>query len=136
MAKNGRPTKYTKGIIAKAREYLDFCKDKGKNVNLPKAEGLALYLKVSRDTLYEWAGKYKNFSDILEEINQTQADRVINKALSGDYNSAIAKLLLGKHGYSEKTETDITTKGKPIPLLYGIHTDNGAKEDTEAKEKD
>lgn len=86
-------------------------------VKLPKAEGLALYLGVSRSRLYEWAGLYPEFQDILERINQIQADRVINEALAGNYNPLIAKLLLGKHGYREKTETDLTSGGKPLPIM-------------------
>ena len=125
----GRPTKYSKEILRRARQYIGQCKDGWKkvligvnkrthkkiyqyeeSVNLPKAEGLAMYLEVSRDTLYEWAKQHKEFSDILELLNQTQADRVINKALNGEYNSLIAKLLLGKHGYKEESKQTIESE--------------------------
>ena len=113
--KGGRPTKY-KGeeTIKLAEKYLSECKDnfKKKKVILPKAEGLALYLGVSRQTLYEWAKEYPAFSYILEKINQTQADKVINESLAGNYSPTIAKLLLGKHGYKE--EHDLTSGGQPI----------------------
>jgi len=128
--KVGRPTKYSPEILKKAQEYISNCKDEVEEiiesinektgrerfihklkVKLPKAEGLALYLEVNRDTLYEWAKKYPRFSDILEKINQIQADRVINEALAGNYNPLIAKLLLGKHGYKDKSERDITSGG-------------------------
>jgi hypothetical protein len=121
----GRPTKYCKDILKKSRKYIDECQDKfvrqvmgvkdGKEdckwmfkVNLPKAEGLALALKVNKDTLYEWASKYEEFSDILKEINQLQADRVINESMAGNYNPMIAKLLLGKHGYKDEIKTEHT----------------------------
>ena len=74
------------------------------NVKLPSIEGLARYLGVSRDTLYEWAKEHEEFSDILEIVRAEQADRLINNGLAGDYNPTIAKLLLHKHGYSDKTE--------------------------------
>ena len=112
MDKAGQPTKYNKEILVKSEEYIKQCVDEFKSmveskdektgkkkyisrfkVNLPKAEGLALYLEVHRDTLYEWARKHKEFSYILERINQLQADRVINEAMAGNYNSLIAKLL-------------------------------------------
>jgi len=123
-SKGGRPPKY-KGdeTIALAEEYIKECEDEFVNimesenektgrvkyerqlrVNLPKGEGLALKLEVSRDTLYDWAKKYPKFSNILEKINSLQAERVINRALSGEYNANIAKLLLGKHGYHDKQE--------------------------------
>lgn len=127
----GRPPIYSEKILKKAEEYIDNCKDKMEqvlsyvnkktkkkefryefSVNLPKAEGLALHLGVRRETLYDWAGKYDEFSNILERINQIQADRVINMALTGKYNPLIAKLLLGKHGY--KDQKDITSGNEPI----------------------
>ncbi len=134
--KKGRPTKYNKEMFEKAEEYIKECVDKLERVvesnneltgrtrfiqkfkvKLPKAEGLALYLGVSRDTLYEWAKQYPDFSDILEKVNQIQADRVINEALAGNYNATIAKLLLGKHGYKESSETDVTSKGEKIIVI-------------------
>jgi hypothetical protein len=140
-----RPTDYKgKKTIDKAEKYIKSCVDKfekiteSKNdktgreryiqklkIKLPKAEGLALYLSVSRDTLYEWAKKHPEFSDILERVNQIQADRVIDEALAGNYNSLIAKLLLGKHGYHEKTDTDITSKGESL-IVY-LPTKNGVE---------
>jgi len=84
------------------------------NVNIPKAEGLALHLGVNRSTLYEWAENHQAFSDILDEINALQSNRVINNALAGNYNATIAKLLLGKHGYKEQSEQDVTSGGEKI----------------------
>ena len=145
-----RPSKYTKETLKKAEEYIESCVDEiervvkyesdkstgyenNLKVKLPKAEGLALYLGVARSRLYEWAGKYKEFKDILERINQVQADRVINEALAGNYNPLIAKLLLGKHGYKE--QSDITSGGKPIPLFNYVknrnNIGNGKDKETE-----
>lgn len=123
--KGGRPTKYSEDMLKKSQEYIASCIDdvdrvvESKNpktgreryiwrfeVNMPTAEGLAKYLEVHRSTLYEWAGKHKEFSDILEAINQTQVERLINRGLSGDYNPTIAKLVLAKHGYKESSEVE------------------------------
>ena len=132
----GRPTKYKgEATIKKAREYIKNCVDEmeeivisrnnktGKTaferrlkVKLPKGEGLALHLDITRETMYQWAKEYPQFSDILDQINKIQADRVINEALAGNYNATIAKLLLGKHGY--KDESDITTGGQPIKVSF------------------
>lgn len=130
----GRPTKYSKEIIKKAKNYIKHSEDQelsaiesenevtGRTryslklkVNLPKVEGLCLYLGIHRSTAYEWAAEHKEFSDILEQINQIQANRVIDEALAGNYNPMIAKLLLGKHGY--KDQKDLTSDGKPIGQL-------------------
>lgn len=86
------------------------------NVNLPSIAGLAVYLKVSRDSIYAWRDTDselgKRFSDILSEILAEQEKRLINGGISGTYNPMITKLALGKHGYSDKT--DLTSGGKEL----------------------
>ncbi len=109
-------------------------------VNLPSIEGLALYLHVHKDTLYEWEKIHPEFSDVLGDIRAKQADRLISNGLSGDYNPTIAKLLLTKHGYSDKQE--ITgADGKdliPTPILgnLNVHTDDRYESDSETVETD
>ncbi len=103
----GRPTEYNDNMLLKAQEYLasahDYVDNEGKfHVKIPKAAAMALHLGVARSTLYEWARLHPEFSDILERMNAMQEDRVIDRAAAGIYNSNIAKLLLGKHGYSEE----------------------------------
>jgi len=113
----GRPSKLNKELIEKAKGYIATCVDEFKidmankkilsiGVHLPKAEGLAQYLGVSRDVLYRWAKKNKEFFYILENLNQVQAERLIDGGLSGRYNSTIAKLVLAKHGYKEELKVD------------------------------
>lgn len=75
-------------------------------VNLPTIEWLAQYLWVSRSNIYKWKDDNPLFSDILEEILEEQAKRLINMSLSGDYNSTITKLLLMKHWYVDKSESE------------------------------
>ena len=123
----GRPTKYSDSYVKKTKEYVDSCNDElvqvvsGESekftafkekvrVNLPTIEGLAIYLKLHKDTIYEWEKKYKQFSDVINILRAKQVERLINNGLSGDYNPIIAKVLLSKQGYSEKTETNITTQ--------------------------
>lgn len=139
----GRPTEYSQDILTKAKEYLDACEDeeeqqltglsiKGtelyKNklrVNLPSIEGLALYLEISRDTVYDWEKQddKKEFSYIISSLRAKQAKALIDKGLSGDYNPTIAKVLLTKHGYSNKTEVDHTSKGEKIASINYIIPD-------------
>lgn len=149
----GRPTDYSDKVLKAAKKYLKECEDepvqetiglsakgtelyKNKlNVNLPTIEGLSAYLKVNRDTLYEWAKIHKEFSDTLEDIKAEQAKRLINSGLSGDYNSTIAKLILSSnHGMREKTDVDHTSKGEKISgINYIVPTDgNNFKTDVEA----
>lgn len=79
-------------------------------VLLPTIEGLANTLEVSRDSLYEWESD-KDFSDILEKLRQCQAEKLIQLGLQGRYNATIAKMMLSKHGYVEKSEVDNNING-------------------------
>lgn len=125
----GRPTKYDDSIVEKAREYLEACEDEeyervktegdkstsyelSVKVKIPTIEGLSLYLKVRRSTVYEWIEKYEEFSDIVDEIMAVQAQRLLENGLSGIYNSKIAQIMLSKHGYIERKEEDVHTDGK------------------------
>lgn len=138
MAKHpgGRPTEYSPEIIEKIKEYLELCVDENEQivkqentekgyqmyetrlkVRIPTIEGLAVHLKIHKDTIYEWVSIYPEFSDAIEELRAIQSDRVLNNGLAGTYNSTIAKLLLSsKHGYVEKTATDLTSKGDKITV--------------------
>ena len=124
MAKLGRPLDYNVATIDKANEYIKSCQDTldqyGKSiVKLPSISGLALYLDVTRETVYDWKSKYPEFSYILGRILLLQEEKLINSGLGGQYNSAIAKLALGKHGYHEKNDTTIS--GDPEkPLVTRI----------------
>lgn len=134
----GRPSEYSESILVQVRDYLKACKDKrikrvsGESekftkydhklkVNLPTIEGLAVFLKIHRDTVYSWEKEYPEFSDIIGELRAKQLESLINNGLSGDYNPTIAKVLLAKHGYKEATEIDQKTE------ITGSLTFNGIK---------
>lgn len=125
----GRPIEYTDKFPAKALEYLESCEDKEEQivsgesekftafkqklrVNLPTIEGLAVYLGIHKDTVYEWEKTYPEFSDVISVLRGKQSKELINKGLSGDYNPIIAKLLLMKHGYADKQEIDQHVTGE------------------------
>lgn len=113
----GRPSAYTPEILQKAIEYLDGGYS-SEGAVIPSVEGLALFIGKARSTVYEWANHddKKEFSDILEQILSKQAVLLLNKGLTGEFNSNIAKLALGKHDYKDKAETDLTTDGKSLNL--------------------
>jgi hypothetical protein len=140
----GQPTKYSPAVITETEKYLHECIDKVEYIgdkrpiriidaHLPTIEGLANRLRVHRDTLYEWAKHYKEFSDMLTHVRQLQAERLINKGLSGDYNPVISKLLLAKHGYVERT--DVTTDGEALqPALVQFVSSKKEREKVEGAE--
>lgn len=97
-----RPTKYTPELLDKARDYLDNWETLGDV--LPSHVGLAIHLSLGKSTLYDW-GKEKNkaeFSDILENLLCLQERELLNKGLLGGFNATLTKLVLSKHGYSDK----------------------------------
>jgi hypothetical protein len=129
----GRPTIYDESIVAKSEAYLDSCEDieeqvvSGQSekftayttkvtVKIPTIEGLALALRIHKDTIYEWEKIHEDFSDVTTRLRNIQADKLINNGLSGKYNNMITKVLLSKHGYTEKIEND----GPPQQLTVTI----------------
>ncbi len=104
MAKVGRPTEYTPSMVEKAGYYVTEYQEQGDVI--PSVVGLSIYLGLSRACINRWGTEEdkKEFKDILDNINAVQQQVLLNKGLSGDFNSAITKLVLGKHGYSEKKE--------------------------------
>ena len=109
MAGKGRPSKYNDETIPLTLEYIENYKTEGDA--MPSIAGLACVLGVARDTIHAWRhdeGK-EDFSDILDKLLATQERVLFNRSLLGDYNASIAKLALGKHGYSDKVESDNRT---------------------------
>lgn len=116
-----RPTKLTDELIKDAEAYIYSIDGEpagwtGPDIVVPTIEGLAVYLHVSRDSIYEWVKSNTTFSDIIEDIRAEQARTLVNKGLSGAFNSTITKLMLNKHGYVEKNETDLTSNGETIGI--------------------
>ena len=104
-----RPTKYSKEIVEKAIAYITDYEMYGDMI--PSIEGMAEHLGLHRDTLYDWASQEsKEFSDILGKLLQMQQQKLIDGGLSNKFNSAITKLVLGKHGFHDKMEQDISSK--------------------------
>ena len=100
----GRPTSYSPAILKLSEDYLNGL-EPGK---LPQIAGLARHIKIARSTVYLWAENKNNheFSDIVGDILAEQEVRLIDNGLDGSYNASITKLMLGKHGYHDKQETE------------------------------
>lgn len=102
-----RPTKYTPELVERALEYIENYQEYGDAI--PSIAGMACELKVAETTLYDWAKKEDNeFSNILAQCKINQQRVLLNGGLSGDMNSNIVKLVLGKHGFHDKQDTNQT----------------------------
>ena len=115
----GRPTKYTPELLEECRKYL-----KEYDV-LPSIEGLAIHLDVSRDTLQVWAkdDDKPEFSDIYAKLMAMQERDLIKNGLMGVFNASITKMILTKHGYSDKvdaTSSDGTMTPASQPVVIRL----------------
>jgi hypothetical protein len=119
----GRPTIYDPIFIEKVDDYL---KTTGKEqTSLPTIEGFAIYLDVSRDSLYEWAKKYPEFSDTLKRIETIQKQQLIDDGIYGgkEVNASIVKLMLmNNHHMKERTDQTTNDKELPTPIYNGQST--------------
>jgi len=110
-----RPTKYNESILAKANDYLVNYEDYDDAV--PSAAGLSIELGITRETLNQWSKDEdkQELSDTLRKIQQKQERVLASKGLKGEFNAAITKLMLANHGYSEKTQQEMTgANGTPL----------------------
>lgn len=133
----GRPTKYKPEYCDKVDEYLATASKE--NMHLPKIESFALFLGVNKDTLYEWAKLYPDFSDALSKIMLFQGERLIDDGIYGgkEVNATIVKLLLqNNHGMKERTDMTTNDKELPIPLLNALHNNDSNQEVGQTKEED
>jgi len=122
----GRPTKLTDELLAKAEDYVTNYEKYGDAV--PTAVGLALEIGVHRSTCYEWAKEDERFSDIFMRVESTQERKLVTGGLEGKYNPAITKMMLTKHGYSDKVEQAHTSPDgsmKPTHITLSAPDDNG-----------
>lgn len=105
----GRPTVYSNDTLKMARGYLTTFKDMGDVV--PSIAGLACVLGVTRETCRAWGNDpaKAEFSAILDELLQRQERELLNNGLAGNFNAPITKMMLSKHGYSDKIEQDNTS---------------------------
>lgn len=108
--KAGRPTNYTPELLDLANEYISECPD-----TVPTVVGLCLHIGIAKATAYRWADEGNEvFKDILEIVSSKQEQQLINGGLKNEFNSAITKMMLTKHGYTDKQELDHTSGGKPL----------------------
>jgi hypothetical protein len=132
----GRPTKYDPKYCNAVNDYIKTCVDyldgNGKPVvGLPTYEGFLNYLEeqfgvvIVEKTLYNWEEENAEFLQSLDKIKRNQKIKLMQNGLAGNYNPTIAKLMLSSnHGMSEKTQTDITSKGEAVNF-YLPQKDNG-----------
>lgn len=118
---------YSDDMQRKADAYIS--EHEGHGDVVPTASGLASHLGVTRSTIYKWRADYPTFSDTLERLQAKQERLLISNGLKGDFQPTIAKLMLANHGYSEKSEHQVTGAGggpieQSIQIVWGADDDS------------
>ena len=94
---------------------------------MPSVAGLACYLEISRSSLYNYKDENARFLDIVERVELLQEKMLVNGGLMGDFNPTIAKLMMTKHGYSDKQEVDNRSSDnsmRPVFNIVGVSPDD------------
>ncbi|AUR85506.1 DNA-packaging protein, partial [Vibrio phage 1.076.O._10N.286.51.B7] len=115
----GRPSKYDESVLTLAKDYIINYADYGDVV--PTIAGLSCEIGVCRDTVHTWAKDEDKpeFSDIVKQLMGQQERKLANGSLSNKLNPMIAKLMMSKHGYSEKQDINHqSTDGTMSPKAY------------------
>jgi hypothetical protein len=121
--------KVTAKQLTLTRDYLVNYSEKYEDV-IPSMVGLALALDVPRHNLTNLkrdppkptaktaaATRQRDMLRLLDKCQDMQHQRLINGSLTGELNSNIAKLALGKHGYSDKQDNTLAgPDGGAIPV--------------------
>ena len=101
------PTKYTKENRLKINQYIS--KVSRYRKRLPTISGLANFLSINEETLYEWAKKYPKVAKTMERIRTLQKEKLLSdgfyKGKKVNANMAIF-LLKANH---KLTEGEITS---------------------------
>ncbi|MEE8289565.1 MAG: terminase small subunit [Nitrosomonadaceae bacterium] len=101
----GRPTEYCQAQEDLAWEYANGAWEK-QGDTVPSVVGLCKYINRARSIIYDWsADEDKQFSDILCTIKENQESQLIKNGLNSEFNPTITKLMLTKHGYSDRVES-------------------------------
>lgn len=118
----GRPATYKPDMVEKARRYIANHEDF--NDPVPTIAGLACVLGVVRETCHAWAkdADKPEFSNICKELMQKQERVLVARGLVGEFNSPITKMMLTKHGYSDKVENDHTSSDKSMTPQFITRT--------------
>lgn len=94
--------------INKAREYLMGGYEVAEDL-VPSNAGLACYIGTTKASITAWGHENEEFSELLQSIQVLQEKKLLNGGLAGVFNAPITKMMMTKHGYSDKIEQDNTS---------------------------
>lgn len=92
-----------------------------KKVKLPSKTGFARYLGIGSTTLNRWINKHPALEEAMQHVIDAREEKLISNGLGGQYNSNITKLILTKHGYSDKIDQNVNANESLIHALELAH---------------
>lgn len=111
----GPDSHYTPEVEAQCKWYAYEGGWRELNHPVPSVDGLSVYLKKHRGTLYVWRDLFPEFAEILSFIKTHQVHEAASGALVGKYNSKIAAMMMTNFGeYVEKVTTDHTSSDRSM----------------------
>lgn len=113
----GRPLKFQseEELSKKIEEYFEITPEGQRTIT-----GLAVHLDTSRETLCNYEKKEQFFDAIKKGKDRVELDYELSLRKQGRSGDIFG---LKNFGWRDKTETDITSGGKPIPILGGKSND-------------
>jgi len=125
----GRPKEYRPEMVEEIEKYLEEAVPQ--NMKIPTIEGIALRLGISRETVYQWAKEYPEFSDTIVKQKILQKEYLQEIGIFGgkEINATIVALMLKvNHDMIETTREEHTGAGGkdlfPIPILSNVPTND------------
>lgn len=110
--------KYTPGeVVEKARWYVENHTQEDDLV--PTVAGLAVYLKCSKNVLYEYQKRpeYAALNDVMAELMTKQHKMLTSGGLGGRFHPVVTRIMLSKHGDIERREVDnLSSDGSMSPV--------------------
>jgi hypothetical protein len=112
--KVGAPTRYTPELIEKAKEYIERWEELGDPV--PMLCGMYVHCGIHKGLGSKWRGDAEKveFHELCARVEVQQERELLRKGLIRSTDSSLTKLMLMRHGYTDRQEIDHTTKGESI----------------------
>lgn len=115
----GRPSKFSEEMVQRVYDFINECLEIGRP---PFIERYCYMVGINVDTAVEWQKTYPSFSVAIKNLKETQR-LMLQEGIyenSKQHGAGGIFLLKNNHNFKDKVETDITSGGKPIPILGGL----------------
>jgi hypothetical protein len=118
----GRPSKYTPETLEKTAWYIENYRTLEPPQLVPTIAALAIHLGVRRKTIEMWRDdpEKEEFGNLCDMLMANQEVIALNGGLGNVFNSQMSKLLLSKHGYSDKIDATSSDGSFAFPSVVQL----------------